>query len=94
VGGGDRHRRRPLFPHLQPISQSKKFDPRGEYLLRRWLPELARVPNKFIHAPWEMAPARQKAAGCIIGQDYPAPIVDHKLARERTLAAYKAARER
>jgi deoxyribodipyrimidine photo-lyase len=82
----------PYFRIFNPISQSKKFDPKGEYI-RRWLPELATVPNDFIHEPWTMPPLVQKSANCQIGHDYPHPIVDHHLARDWTLAAYKSARE-
>jgi len=48
------------------------------------------VPDKFIHAPWTMPRSDQVRAGCHIGAEYPAPIVDHAAARERVLAAYKA----
>ncbi|MBK7894117.1 MAG: deoxyribodipyrimidine photo-lyase [Anaerolineaceae bacterium] len=82
----------PYFRIFNPISQSKKFDPNGEFI-RRWLPELANVPNDYIHEPWLMPPLVQKAANCQIGNDYPAPIVDHSEARDWTLAAYKTARE-
>lgn len=83
----------PYFRIFNPISQSKKFDAAGDYI-RRWVPELADVPNKYIHAPWDMPPMQQQLSNCVIGRDYPGPIVDHKFARERTLAAYKAAKER
>jgi deoxyribodipyrimidine photo-lyase len=53
---------------------------------------LADVPNRYVHAPWEMPLDVQREAGCRIGQDYPAPIVDHAWARERTLAAYGQAK--
>jgi deoxyribodipyrimidine photo-lyase len=49
--------------------------------------------NKFIHTPWKMPPSMQQEIGCVIGQDYPAPIVEHAWARERVLAAYAQARE-
>jgi len=68
-----------------------KFDPTGLYI-RRWLPELAYVPDKFIHAPWKMPAHIQKEAGCRLNHDYPAPIIDHHRARERTLTAYRLAR--
>jgi deoxyribodipyrimidine photo-lyase len=55
------------------------------------LPELARIPTARIHEPWTMSPDEQEAAGCVIGSDYPAPIVDHAPARERALARYAAA---
>jgi deoxyribodipyrimidine photo-lyase len=71
----------PYFRIFNPVSQSKKFDPEGAFI-RHWIPELRDVPDKYIHEPWKMntPPA-----------DYPAPIVDHKAAREQTLAVYKAA---
>lgn len=73
----------PYFRIFNPVSQSQKFDPDGDYL-RRWLPELRDVPPPFIHAPWTMdSPPR----------DYPPPIVDHAFARERALAAFGAARQ-
>ncbi len=82
----------PYFRIFNPIAQSKKFDPKGEFI-RRWVPELADVPNDYIHEPWTMPPTVQKSANCQIGSDYPTPIVDHREAREWTLAAYKNARE-
>jgi deoxyribodipyrimidine photo-lyase len=78
----------PYFRVFNPVLQGEKFDPHGGYV-RRWVPELASVPDKFIHKPWEMPADVQKASGCVIGQDYPAPIVDHALAREGALAAYR-----
>ena len=81
----------PWFRIFNPVTQSKRFDPDGAYI-HRWLPELARVPVKRLHAPWEMSAAEQQAARCVIGRDYPAPVVDHAVARERTLARYEAVR--
>ena len=81
----------PYFRIFNPISQSRKHDPDGVYI-RYWLPELRAVPGDFIHEPWTMPADAQKAAGCIIGQDYPEPIIDHGWARERTLTAYKQVR--
>jgi deoxyribodipyrimidine photo-lyase len=77
----------PYFRIFNPVLQGKRHDPQGDYV-RRWVPELARVPHRYVHAPWEMPPDVQREAGCRIGPDYPAPIVDHAWARERTLAAY------
>ena len=78
----------PYFRVFNPTLQATKFDPDGAYV-RRWAPELARMPDKFIHEPWRAAADIQRQAGCVIGRDYPAPIVDHAMARERILAAYK-----
>jgi deoxyribodipyrimidine photo-lyase len=82
----------PYFRIFNPVLQGKKHDPQGAYV-RRWVPALAQVPDRFIHQPWKMPPEVQQRAGCIIGQDYPAPIVNHVWARERTLAAYAQARK-
>jgi deoxyribodipyrimidine photo-lyase len=82
----------PYFRIFNPILQGKRHDPQGAYV-RRWVPELAGVPDRYIHTPWEMDAEVQRASGCVIGRDYPGPIVDHKQARERTLDAYRRARE-
>lgn len=78
----------PYFRIFNPVLQGKKFDPNGNYV-RRWLPELARVPEEFIHTPWLMPADLQNAIGCRIGTHYPTPIVDHRQARARTLSAYR-----
>jgi deoxyribodipyrimidine photo-lyase len=78
----------PYFRIFNPVLQGMKFDPKGAYV-RRYVPELASVPDKFIHEPWKMSAAQQEQFGCMLGRDYPAPIVDHGQARERVLAAYK-----
>jgi deoxyribodipyrimidine photo-lyase len=70
----------PYFRIFNPILQSKKFDPLGKYI-RKWVPELAHLGREVIHAPWEKN---------VRGLGYPEPIIDHKYARERTLAAYQA----
>ncbi|MGL4725122.1 MAG: deoxyribodipyrimidine photo-lyase [Scandinavium sp.] len=75
----------PYFRIFNPTTQGEKFDKEGEFI-RRWLPELKTVPGKAIHSPWEWA---QKEG---IELNYPRPIVDHKQARLKTLAAYEAAR--
>lgn len=77
----------PWFRIFNPLAQSEKFDPAGRFI-RRYLPELAAVPDQFIHAPWKMGRLEQEAIGVVIGRDYPAPIVDHPTAREETLARY------
>jgi len=78
----------PYFRVFNPILQGKKFDPQGAYV-RHWIPELATVPDAFIHTSWEMPSDVQREASCRIGKDYPAPIVDHAFARQRALAAYR-----
>ena len=77
----------PYFRIFNPVAQGVRHDPDGAYV-RRWIPELAGVPDRFVHAPWTMPPGVQAASGCVIGRDYPRPIVDHAMARERALAAY------
>jgi deoxyribodipyrimidine photo-lyase len=80
----------PYFRTFNPVLQGKKFDSQGEYV-RRWVPELAGLPTAAIHEPWTLSRHEQERAHCIIGRDYPAPIVDHRFARERALAAFAAA---
>jgi deoxyribodipyrimidine photo-lyase len=82
----------PYFRIFNPVLQSQRFDPDGVYI-RRWLPALQNVPTAYIHNPWTMPAVQQHSAGCVIGHDYLAPIIDHAAARERTLAAYAAARQ-
>jgi deoxyribodipyrimidine photo-lyase len=77
----------PWFRIFNPVTQSGKFDPQGRFI-RRYVPELAAVPDKWIHAPWQMPPLEQAALGMVIGRDYPPPIVDHGEARRQTLARY------
>jgi deoxyribodipyrimidine photo-lyase len=74
----------PFFRIFNPVAQSEKFDPDGSYI-RRWVPELRDVPNEYIHTPWRMTTPPQ---------GYPPPIVDHAFARQRTLSAFKAVREK
>ncbi len=80
----------PYFRIFNPVSQGQKFDPTGDYV-RRWVPELSAVPPKQIHAPWQLSAADQRRVRCIIGQDYPHPIIDHQFARVRALEVYKQA---
>lgn len=77
----------PYFRIFNPVTQSERFDPDGAFI-RKYLPELSKVPDKYIHAPWTLPPIDQKLAGCVIGTHYPAPVVDHASARERTLARF------
>ncbi|MFL6624868.1 MAG: cryptochrome/photolyase family protein [Vitreoscilla sp.] len=77
----------PWFRIFNPVTQSERFDPQGAFI-RRWVPELARLAGKAIHAPWKAAPAELAAARVALGVDYPMPIVDHDVARARTLARF------
>ena len=69
---------------FNPTTQGKRFDPDGVYV-RRWVPELADLPNNRIHEPWRLSEEDQEALGVVIGEDYPAPIVDHSEARQRAM---------
>ena len=77
----------PYFRIFNPVTQSEKFDADARFI-RRYVPELEKVPAKYIHAPWTMTPAQQQAVGVVIGRDYPAPVVDHALARKLALELY------
>jgi len=83
----------PYFRIFNPVTQSRKFDPDGRFI-RRYVPELARFDDNAIHAPWLASGDAQRAAGCVIGSDYPAPLVDHAEARLRTLARYAVVKDR
>jgi deoxyribodipyrimidine photo-lyase len=82
----------PYFRIFNPVTQSEKFDPDGKFI-RQYVPELANVTSRRIHAPWRMGPLEQQASGVIIGRDYPNPIIDHAQARADTLARYGAVRK-
>ncbi len=84
MGGLQRLRRAAVLPDLQPEGR----------FIRRYLPQLAGFSAKDVHAPWRVAPLRQREAGCSVGTDYPAPIVDHAAARGRTLARYSVVKAR
>jgi len=80
----------PVYRRLyNPTLQQKKFDPTGQYV-HRYVPELKHVPDKYLAEPWTMPPEVQKQSKCIIGKDYPAPIVDHKEARLAALEQYRS----
>jgi deoxyribodipyrimidine photo-lyase len=77
----------PYFRIFNPVTQSRKFDPDGAFI-RRYVPEVAGFDAREIHAPWMATADRQRAAGCAVGRDYPGPIVDHAVARTKTLQRY------
>ena len=81
----------PWFRIFNPVTQSQRFDPQGKFI-RRYLPQLTGLADNMIHAPWLARPADLASAGLVLGRDYPAPIVDHDLARKRTLARFAAVR--
>ena len=83
----------PYFRILNPVLQSKRFDPQGEYI-RRFVPELARVPAEKIHEPWTMTSLEQAESRCRIGADYPAPIVEHARERENALRLFEGVRKK
>jgi deoxyribodipyrimidine photo-lyase len=81
----------PVFKRiLSPTRQLERFDPDGAYV-RRYVPELAGVPAERLAEPWRMSEAEQRRVGCVIGRDYPAPVVDHAAARQAALARYTEA---
>ena len=83
----------PYFRIFNPITQSEKFDPDGRFI-RRYLPQLASLPTKALHAPWLASAETLQAAGVKLGVTYPHPIVDHAKARLTTLERYAVVRSR
>lgn len=83
----------PYFRIFNPVTQGQKFDSQGKYV-RHWVPELAHLPNKYIHNPWEAPPNILKSTGIKLGDTYPFPLVDHAKARQHALIAYEASKRR
>lgn len=82
----------PYFRVFNPFKQGEDYDPDGEYI-RKYVPELSDVPDEYIHRPHEMPKEVQEEAGCVIGEDYPEPIVDHDKMREHSVERFEDARE-
>ena len=82
----------PYFRIFNPMTQATKFDSEGDYI-RKWVPELAKMPNQFLSAPWEASPLILKAAGVELGVDYPEPIVSHEYGRKRALEAFQSLKD-
>lgn len=82
----------PYFRIFAPVLQGEKFDPAGDYV-RRWVPELAKLPPRWIHQPWAAPADVLTRAGVRLGETYPRPIVDHAAARAEALVAFKKLRE-
>ena len=83
----------PYFRVFNPITQGQKFDKTGEYV-RKWCPELAKLPQKHLHAPWEAGKDVLKKAGIELGATYPKPIIEHKAGRQRALDAWESLKEK
>ncbi|MDC1159144.1 deoxyribodipyrimidine photo-lyase [Candidatus Pelagibacter sp.] len=83
----------PYFRIFNPILQGEKFDKEGLYV-KKWVPEINKVPEKFTHKPWEMEPKYQQAINTIIGKDYPKPIVIHEKARASALEAFQTLKKK
>ena len=82
----------PAFRRIyNPARHMERFDPRGDYV-RRYVPELRQVPDEYLREPWEMPEQVQQDVGCVIGRDYPEPIVDHLAARKEALARFGLAK--
>jgi deoxyribodipyrimidine photo-lyase len=79
----------PYFRIFNPVLQSEKFDGDGDYV-RRWVPELAALPNAWIHKPWQAPAEVLHSAGVILGKDYPAPMLDLFATKEAALQGYAA----
>tara|TARA_B100000614_G_scaffold261985_1_gene293540 strand:+ start:5569 stop:7101 length:1533 start_codon:yes stop_codon:yes gene_type:complete len=81
----------PYFRIFNPVLQGEKFDGAGDYV-RAFVPELSKLDARYIHKPWEAPPSNLEKAGIVLGDTYPAPIVDHARARARALAAFEEIR--
>jgi deoxyribodipyrimidine photo-lyase len=83
----------PFFRIFNPVSQGERFDPKGDYV-RQWVPELAKVPDRWIHKPWQAPESELRKAGIKLGRSYPCPIVDHNEARQAALDLFRKMRSK
>ncbi len=83
----------PFFRVMNPVGQGSRYDPKGDYV-RRWVPELAALPAKWIHCPWRAPADVLSGAGVGLGITYPPPVVEHGAARERAIKAWKSLRNK
>lgn len=81
----------PYFRIFNPVTQSKKFDPDGLFI-KRYIPELKHIPDEFLHEPWKMTPQIEGSSSCIIGEDYPKPLIDHQVQRRLAIETYETAK--
>jgi len=81
----------PYFRIFNPVSQGEKFDPKGDYV-RRWVPEIAKLPDEWLHKPWQAPAPVLAAAGVELGRNYPRPLVSLSISREVALEAYQKIR--
>ncbi|MFC3226711.1 cryptochrome/photolyase family protein [Marinibaculum pumilum] len=82
----------PFFRIFNPVLQGRKFDPEGGYV-REWVPEIAALPDRFLHAPWEAPAEVLRSAGIDLGETYPRPVVDHAEARRHALSAFETIKD-
>ena len=83
----------PYFRMFNPVLQGEKFDPEGNYV-RHYVPELAKLPDRYVHRPWEAPATFLRESRLELGKDYPLPMVEHAKARDRAMEAYRATRTR
>lgn len=81
----------PYFRIFNPVLQGERFDPEGQYV-KRWVPELSKLPSSVVHKPWKASPAQLTAAQVRLGENYPQRIVEHDFARRRALDSFQALR--
>ena len=89
---GSKGRCSPYFRIFNPMTQADKFDNEGAYI-RKWVPEVSKLPDQFLAAPWQASPLILQAAGVELGKNYPHPIIPHDQGRQRALAAFETLKQ-